>query len=126
MTDAEPEATFTIEEANTLLPDLRGRLERIRWARQEVLGASVRIRGRVAADGGGHDGREYWEAIDVLRSEVEHVSGQGIILRDPETGLIDFPAELDGRRVYLCWRLGEDRVSFWHDLDTGFIGRRPL
>jgi hypothetical protein len=57
---------------------------------------------------------------------VEAINGQGVILRDPETGLLDFPTRIDGRDVFLCWRLGEDRVSFWHGPETGFSGRRPL
>jgi hypothetical protein len=61
-----------------------------------------------------------------LRAEVERISGLGIILRDVESGLVDFPAERDGNEVYLCWRLGEDHVGYWHPPETGFAGRRPL
>ena len=50
----------------------------------------------------------------------------GIQLKDPRIGLIDFPSNLDGRRVLLCWHLGEPSVQFWHDLDSGFAGRQPL
>ena len=50
----------------------------------------------------------------------------GVALKDIEQGLIDFPTERDGRIVYLCWRQGEDEIRFWHELDTGFAGRRPL
>lgn len=124
MTEAEP--TFTLEEANAALPELRERLARIRVARQELIRSSERIRGRVAVDGGGHDGRDYFESVAVLKAEIQRLAVEGILLRDPETGLVDFPAELDGRRVFLCWRLGEDNVAFWHDVDSGFGGRRPL
>jgi len=120
------EPTFTVREADAALPDLRERLERIRLARQRILRAGERIRGRVAADGGGHGGRDYWDALDVLRTEVENLSSRGILLRDPEAGLLDFPAEREGRRVFLCWRLGEDHVGFWHEAEAGFTGRRPL
>lgn len=126
MIEPDEEPTFTVEEANAALPDLRERVARIRSARQEILAASGRIGKRVAADGGGHDGREYWEALAVLKAEVEHLSARGIVLRDPESGLLDFPAELSGRRVFLCWRLGEDHVGYWHEVDAGFLGRRPL
>jgi len=123
---ATEERVYTIEEANAELPDLRARLEVIRRARQTILKAAERIRAQVAADGGGHEGKDYWEAQATLRAEVRALAERDILLRDPETGLVDFPGERDGRRVYLCWRLGEERVSFWHDVDSGFAGRRPL
>jgi hypothetical protein len=123
---SERERTYTVEEADAALPDLRTRLERIRTSRQVMLRAAERIRGQVEADGGGHAGTDYWKASAALKADVEELARQGILLRDPESGLIDFPAERDGRPVFLCWRLGEDRVSHWHDIDTGFAGRKPL
>jgi hypothetical protein len=77
-------------------------------------------------DGGGHEGKEYWEALSTLRKEVESLAAQGILLRDAESGLIDFPARRDGRDVFLCWRLGEDRVEYWHGPESGVAGRQPL
>lgn len=121
------ERSYTVEEADAMLPELRDRLERIRGARQAMLRAAELVRERVVEDGGGaHAGGEYWDATATLRSEIERLATEGILLRDPETGLVDFPAEREGERVYLCWRLGEDRVGHWHPLDTGFAGRRPL
>jgi len=58
-----------------------------------------------------------------LTAEVEAL---GVIVRDPETGLVDFAAVREGKPIYLCWRLGEDRIGFWHPRDTGFMGRQPL
>ena len=57
---------------------------------------------------------------------VRELTALGVELKDYETGLVDFPAVIDGRPVYLCWRLGEPRVQFWHEIDAGFVGRRPL
>ena len=51
---------------------------------------------------------------------------RGIVLRDLDSGLIDFPSVRDGREIYLCWIDGEDDIEFWHDLDAGFAGRQPL
>ncbi|MGH2526677.1 MAG: DUF2203 domain-containing protein, partial [Actinomycetota bacterium] len=111
----------------SMLPDLRERLVRIREARQVLLQTAELVTERVATDGGGsHGGREYWDAQHALKAEIERLSEENILLRDPETGLVDFPGEREGRRVWLCWRLGEDRVANWHEIDTGFIGRRPL
>jgi hypothetical protein len=121
------ERLYGVAEADALLPELRERLARIREARQVILREAEVVKEKVVADGGGTDaGRDYWEATTTLRAELERLAEQGILLRDPESGLVDFPAERDGKRVYLCWRFGEDRVAHWHPLDTGFSGRRPL
>jgi hypothetical protein len=120
------EREFTVEEANSLLPAVSESLGLIKEARQVVLRGGERIRRSAKADGGGRQGREYWEALATLRREVEGLTAQGIVLRDAETGLLDFPSRRDGQEVFLCWRLGEDRVGFWHGPESGFSGRRPL
>ncbi|MEO7457087.1 MAG: DUF2203 domain-containing protein [Gemmatimonadaceae bacterium] len=61
--------------------------------------------------------------IDAFQAELESI---GIQLKDRRIGLIDFPSELDGRRMLLCWQLGEPSVQFWHEVDSGFAGRQPL
>jgi hypothetical protein len=124
MTD---ERTYTVDEANAMLPELRERLARVREARQVLLRTAEKIRGSVEADGGGTAGEPaYFEAKRTLAAEVEAFAAERILLRDPETGLLDFPGELDGRPVYLCWRADEELVGHWHDLTSGFAGRRPL
>ncbi|MFP5342724.1 MAG: DUF2203 domain-containing protein [Candidatus Limnocylindria bacterium] len=64
--------------------------------------------------------------IDQMAAAVARIDALGITLRDIERGLIDFPAEAGGRRVWLCWQLGEDAIRFWHELEAGFGARRPL
>ena len=64
--------------------------------------------------------------VDQMAAAVARIDALGITLRDIERGLIDFPALASGRQVWLCWELGEERVDFWHELDTGFGSRRPL
>jgi hypothetical protein len=120
------ERRYSVEEAEAALPDIRLRLERIRDARQELFHSGEVIKEQVAADGGGFARPEYWEALETLKTEVTDLSERDIILRDAEAGLIDFPAEREGRRILLCWQLGEDHVSHWHDPEAGFAGRRPL
>jgi hypothetical protein len=118
--------TFTVEEANALLPELTESLSEIRRARQVILARGEHL-GRVAElNGGGEIGQELWDALSTLRREVEALTDRGIVLRDPETGLVDFPAQVEGRPAFLCWRLGEERVGFWHGPEGGFAGRRPL
>ena len=125
MSDAE--RVFTVEEADAMLPDLAERLTRIRDARRVVIETARLVRDRVEVDGGGVAGEPaYFEAARTLRAEVEHLAEVDVVLRDPETGLVDFLGEVEGRRVWLCWRLGEERVEHYHELDSGFVGRKPL
>jgi hypothetical protein len=118
--------TYTVEEANAAVPGLRAQLGRIRESRQTLIAASHRITDALAADGGGVAGSDWFEASRRLRTEVEDLAENGILLRDPEGGLVDFPAEREGRIVFLCWRADEDSVGWWHEQDSGFIGRRAL
>jgi hypothetical protein len=123
---ADPDRTFTPEEANAELAELRERLPRLRDSRREVIRTSERITDAVAADGGGVAGSDWFEAQRVLRSDVLYLAERGVLLRDPESGLVDFPSEVDGREVFLCWRLGEDDVAWYHEQQAGFSSRKPL
>src|SRR5260370_36452525 len=69
---------------------------------------------------------ELTQHIQTLRALAAELERFGCELKDPDTGLIDFLSLRDGRVVYLCWRLGEERVNYWHELQTGFAGRQPL
>ena len=120
------ERLFTVAEANAELAELRGRLPRLREARQRLIDTSERITSAVEMDGGGVEGSDWFRAQESLKTELLWLADRGILLRDPETGLIDFPAERDGLRVLLCWHLGEDQVAWYHDEHTGFSGRKPL
>ena len=125
MAEAE-ERVFTLDEARAELPALRERLPRLRDARRSLIEASRRIEDAVAVDGGGVAGSEWFDAQRVLRDELVILAERGILLRDPETGLVDFPSERDGRRVLLCWRLSEDDIGWYHESTGGFANRRPL
>ncbi len=120
------ERLFTREEADAELDDLRERLPRIREARRGLIATSEQIDEAVSIDGGGIEASNWFRFQQTLKDDVEHLATQGILLRDPETGLVDFPAELDGRRVFLCWRLGEDEVAYFHEEHSGYSGRKPL
>ena len=117
---------YTLEEANAELPDLRERLPRLRVARDGLIAASERIKEAVASDGGGVAEAGWFTHQQTLKTELEHLAERGILLRDPEVGLIDFPAERGGRPVYLCWRLGEDQGAWYHEANAGFGSRKPL
>ncbi len=64
--------------------------------------------------------------VDQMAAGVARIEGMGITLRDIADGLVDFPALVNGRQVWLCWRRGEESVGFWHPIDTGFDSRQPL
>jgi hypothetical protein len=117
---------FTTDDADAELPELRARLPRLREARQRLIDTSERITSAVEVDGGGVEGSDWFRAQEELKAELLWLAGRGILLRDPETGLVDFPGERDGERVFLCWRLGEDRVGWYHGERSGFSGRKPL
>ena len=114
---------WTVERANAALPWVGAALTRIQElveeARREREGTTELL------EGNGHPATP--RAIDELRATVESLTGEGIVLRDLDAGLVDFPARLDDGRTYLlCWVLGEPAVEWWHWPDTGFAGRRPL
>ncbi|HYM64747.1 MAG TPA: DUF2203 domain-containing protein [Gaiellaceae bacterium] len=129
---------FTPEEANVALPVVRLAVERLVAARRRLSELDQRlapVRARVAGNGGGlHPGpvgalqEEAAASANRLREAFEELDGLGVQVKDPDTGLVDFPARhpADGSTVLLCWRLGEPEVSFWHTLEAGFAGRKPL
>jgi hypothetical protein len=120
------ERRYTVGQANAELPDLRERLPRLRQARRDLIRASRRVTDRVERDGGGVAAPGWYEAQQQLKAELTHLAERGILLRDPEMGLVDFPSERGGSRVFLCWRLGEGEVGFYHGERTGMSGRTPL
>ncbi|TMD10544.1 MAG: DUF2203 family protein [Chloroflexi bacterium] len=122
------ERLFTREEANLLLPRLRPLLERAREV-SAVLGdreRQKRLRSVTVGNGGGEAAREMMAEGDELSRLVAEIRDLGVVVRDPSTGLVDFPAEREGEPVFLCWRMDEDEVAHWHDRDSGFAGRQPI
>ena len=118
--------TFDPGQAEAALPMLRELLPRVRDARRALVEASDRITAAIEADGGGVSGSDWFTAQEQLRADLTTLAEEGILLRDPEMGLVDFPAERDGRRVFLCWRLGEASVAWFHEEHAGFSRRQPL
>ena len=126
---------FTREEAEALLPQVSGVLLKIQEQHkvmqqsEEELGALHAL-----AMGNGHHlheritrlQKELAEHIQAMQELINEVSSFGCELKDPGIGLIDFLSLRDGREVYLCWHLGEERINYWHYLDAGFAGRQPL
>ncbi len=140
---------YTLDRANTRLPDVRAVLEDLQARRAELIGLRDRLRALTEAevrdrargtlvddaltDLGGRMpesprvlAARIQAVIDQMQAAVERLDGWDITLRDIESGLIDFPALVNGRQVWLCWRLGEGTIAWWHELTTGVAGRRPL
>jgi hypothetical protein len=122
------ERHFSRSEANALLPRLKPLLRQLRDAKDELTDeeAHEALSEAAPGNGGGEQGRQVGVAFLEVRRLLEALSESGIVLRDIDRGLVDFPAIQDGREVYLCWELGEDEVSFWHDISSGYRGREPL
>jgi hypothetical protein len=141
---------YTISDANALLPELASVVGRLSRQRDELVGLRDAYRGREDAVRGGRVERLAGEApgagadprdddpelrrlrlrmrgiVDQMAADVGWLDERSIVLRDIPTGLLDFPALVSGREVWLCWRSGEPDVGFWHGQDEGFAGRRPL
>lgn len=131
---------FTLDQANERIPEARELLLRLRSQRAELIELRDRYHGLTSGEepgGPAADDRGVAEQarlvrlrikgiVDQMGASVARLDGWGITLRDIQDGLIDFPALVSGRQVWLCWRLGEDDVAWWHGTDEGFSGRRPL
>ena len=123
------ERHFTVEEANALLGRIEPVLRSLREARDRLTDAEAHeaLAGAAPTNGGGDPGRDVGEAFLEVRRILLALQELGIVVRDIERGLIDFPAIHEGREVYLCWQLDEPpRIAFWHDLEAGYGGRQPL
>lgn len=135
--ESEAKRFFTLEEAEKLIPRLEEIVGRLMDRHSEAgrLRAALQEEQRkVAVSGGFMLDREYWrerrERLEGLAREIEEgvneILGLGAVPKDLGLGLVDFPFRLDEQEVNLCWRFGEKRIRFWHGLDEGFAGRKPL
>jgi hypothetical protein len=127
---------FTPEEANAELEHVRPLVEQLVAERKDHASALERqeeLEGKIRGNGGGIPPAELASAtaeVDGLARRLAHlvdeIATHGAEVKDLDTGLIDFPALRRGETVLLCWQLGEDEIEWWHTVDDGFAGRRPL
>ena len=128
---------FTPDEANALLPDVREAAETLVGHRRALVEANAKrahLASQIAGNGGDFDPQEPRELEEVLQREaeavghaIERLEGLGVLVKDADRGLVDFPAlRENGEEVLLCWHVGEDEIAFWHGLEEGFAGRKPL
>jgi hypothetical protein len=126
---AQFEKYYTVEEANAKLPEVRELVESIQAARDEILAtypAALPVLQQVSLNSGGKVANPYTIAIWKLNARVRRLIAMGVQLKDLDRGLVDFPAWREDQEVLLCWHLGEDEVTHWHDLESGFAGRQAL
>lgn len=131
-----PDRLFTPTEANSALAYVRPLVEQLVERRATLLAAQARLAellATVAGNGGGLDPAAarglvaaVQEAERALGDVMAELTNAGVIVRDPDSGLVDFPAVREGEPVFLCWQLGEDAVAWWHGPEEGFAGRKPL
>jgi hypothetical protein len=127
---------FTLDEANEALSEVRPLTEELvghRRALVELQERQAALVTRIAGNGGNVEPHELEEVQEQLDDEVAGIARcvariheVGALVKDLDDGLVDFPARLGDEEVLLCWRLGEDEIGFWHGLDEGFSGRKPL
>ena len=124
---------FTVDHANRTLPLVRRIVEDVvrshrRW-QEAIVELDLLVPG-ARADLPDPRAVALEREIQAIARDIDQFQGEldalGIQLKDRRIGLIDFPSEMDGRRVLLCWRLGEPSVQYWHDEQAGYAGRRPL
>jgi hypothetical protein len=127
---------FTSDQANDALEEVRPLTEELvehRRALVELQERQSSLNQRIGGNGGNVDPSELLEMQERLDEEVAGIARcvariheAGALVKDLDVGLVDFPARREGVDVLLCWRLGEDEVGYWHGLDEGFSGRKPL
>ncbi len=132
----QPKKIYTLEEANAALPLVRAIVEDLVELSRQVVDRRERVL-LLRGDRDPEPNDPYSEELAQIEQELEKDGQQlqeyvqelrqlGIELKNGVEGIVDFPAEMDGRRIYLCWKLGEPEVLYWHELDAGFRGRQPL
>jgi hypothetical protein len=126
---------FTREEAEALLPEIEPLLQEIQELGHEIAEHEAHLQvDQTKLMSNGHKPAADTETVQNevrilnlrIHANVDTILAMGVIVKDLAEGLIDFPSLLHGREVYLCWRLGEDGIHWWHEIEAGFAGRQPL
>lgn len=120
---------FTLQEANEALISIRAWMEEVQTIRGEILAHQPEIWSvmeKSAGNGGNPTLSRMVKTFDRLDELIHSIQDAGAIIKDINTGLLDFPALRDGREVYLCWKYGEGDIAFWHEIEDGFAGRQSI
>ncbi|MCA9998253.1 MAG: DUF2203 domain-containing protein [Anaerolineales bacterium] len=120
---------FTVDEANGLLEQIRPLMGELLDRRARAVILSRQMAGfwdPPHSDRGGSSASQLAQEFGQIEALAKQIEAFGCVIKDLNGGLLDFLADMNGREVYLCWRYNEDKISFYHDLHTGFSGRKPL
>ncbi len=119
---------YTVAEARSLLPQLREWLTELNQLRQRLKQLDERLTQMVSggADAGGECVHSHVRLLAQFKSLLREFQQREIQIKDLERGLIDFPAVMGEREVFLCWELDDDDIEFWHEIDAGYAGRERL
>ena len=120
---------FTLPEANQALQNIRPWMDEVQTIRSEILVHQPEIWSvmeKSAGNGGNPTLSRMVKTFDRLDALIHNIQDTGVIIKDINTGLLDFPAIKDEREVYLCWQYGEDEIAFWHEIEDGFAGRQSI
>jgi hypothetical protein len=122
---------YDIDAANARLAELKPILAALRDARDEIAAGQQRLAELAAAEDTdptllSREQEGMTLTVKQMEQAVRQIDAWDVTLRDIGTGLVDFPALVSGRPVWLCWKLGEDDIAYWHELDAGIAGRKPL
>lgn len=127
---------FTLREANEALGELRPLAEQMVERRRELVEAQGRratLGAQVGTNGGDLTPSDFAEADDeleqaasALAESVERIQAAGVLVKDLDQGLLDFPSLREGEEILLCWHVGEDRIEYWHGVEEGFQGRKKI
>ena len=124
-----PERIFTLAEANELLPQLNQRFSAVRRAKTIITTTKTEVSkasAKAASGGGSPVGALYIRALHDISSSLQAIHELGVVIKDVDLGLCDFPFKLSDRIVYLCWKFGEDEIRWWHEISCGYRDRQPL
>jgi len=119
---------YTREEASALLPQIRLWFKRILQLRGELEKLEKRVNAKMkeGVDSGGDTVNQWVRTMAEINHVFQEFHQREIQIKDLERGLIDFPAFVGGKEVFLCWEQDEEEVEFWHDIDSGYAGREKL
>jgi len=119
---------YTREEARALLPEVRRWLDRLWELRIAMETDDQRLSGLMATglDSGGDLVNHSVKGLVDLRSQLHEFQQREIFIKDLQRGLVDFPAFIGGREVFLCWEKDEEDIEYWHDIDSGYANREPI
>ena len=120
---------FTLEEANQCIPELADEISLLKAIRAELAGLHAEITSLmevVPSNGGSRHTPALLRATAHFQEILERITARGCHLKGLDPGLVDFPHLRDGKEVYLCWRIDEKEIRYWHEIEDGFAGRQPL